>query len=285
MVALLAPMVVGIVVVLLAVWVNTTLEPARRGRVHQFVRRTGVTLTHANAPYVVDALARTRRWRFASVLVATAMCLAWDVITGALSITVLAGVVIAAGVLVGTTVGELRNAVARGDAPRTALLAPRERRHYVGAWSAAWPAAASGTAAVLAAALAVRRPDQIVGAPMFGALAVGAWALSRAASRFVLDRPRPSDPDVGIVAADEGLRSRALHAIAGSASLVATWSVIALAAFLALGDENEQTNTPLAWLVLLALVASAVVAVRVAVMPFMVRTVDASAAVEGASAA
>jgi hypothetical protein len=243
------------------------LEPLRRGRIERFVERTGVTVTASSAPYVVDALTRTRRWRFSAVLVAVSGCFAWNIVTDSSTFTTFMGEAVAVAVLFGTLVGELRNATVRGDAPRTASLVARQESHYVGSWASVCPRAVAGVAIALGVVTALRHGDDLIAPVVFGGVAVAAWVVSRAATRFVLERPRCADPDPDVLAADEGLRSRALHAIGGATCFVSLWSVAPLVVFPFMSG-TEENNTPLALLLWLGLLVAAIVSWRLAAQPF-----------------
>jgi len=250
------------------------LEPVRRGRVERFVERTGVTITASSAPYVVDALTRTRRWRFSAVLVAVSGCVAWNIVANSSTFTTFMGEAVAVAVLVGTLVGELRNAAVRGDAPRTASLVARRESQYVGNWASIGPRVLAVAAIVLGVLTALRHPDDLVAPLVFGGVAVVAWLVSRAATRFVLERPRCADPDPDVLMADEGLRSRALHAIGGATWFVSLWSVAPLAVF-PLMSGTEEVNSGLALLLWVGLIAAAIAAWRLAAQPFPVAELDA----------
>ena len=262
-------MLLPFVVLLVAVGILTSLEPVRRGRVERFVERTGVTITASSAPYVVDALMRTRRWRFATVLVTVSGCLAANILLGTATFTTVVGELIAVAVMLGTLVGELRNAAARGDAPRTASLVPRQESQYVGPWARTWPAVLAVAAVVFGLVTVLVHPTEIVGTLVLGGVAVVAWPISRAATRFVVDRPRPAGADDDVVAADEGLRSRALHAIGGATCFVSSWSVLPLLVFPFM-EGTEESNTPLAFLLWIGLLVAAIVSWRRATRPFHV---------------
>jgi hypothetical protein len=226
--------------------------PVSYDRAGQFVQRTGVELTRTNALYVVDAIARTRRWRAAFLLLATAGWISWNMAAGTADLTIATGVAFAAAVLGGTVLGELRNASARASGPRAASLTARQEPQYVGAWARRTPLLLAVVATVLLPVdLVVSDAHWLVVA--LAVAAVGAWAVGRWAARFVVDRPRPVDADSSVIAADDGLRSRALHAIGAAAVLAAGWGAVVLAVLPLLGPTEEQTDSPwavLAWMVL-----------------------------------
>lgn len=271
----------GLVVVILAILAAiglgvlvTTVLPVSYERAEQFVERTGVHLTVTNASYVVDAIARTRRWRAAAVLLTLAVSIAWNLVAGTATFSFVTGISLAAAVLLGTVVGELRNASVRADGPRSATLSRRDESQYVGSWARTAPALLAVLAVVLVVVDLLVVPGLAVGILLMGLLAVAAWAASRWVTRFVVERPRPASADASIVAADDGLRSRALHAIGATTLLVSGWSVMLLAAFPFLGPTGEQTNTPLAVLAWTLLVGIAIAAWSFGRTPFLVPGAD-----------
>ena len=231
-----------------------SLGPVPRPRLDRFVTRTGVRFTAANAPYVLDALARTMRWRTAGVVVAAATWLAWDVLHETLAVGTYTGVVLATGFLVGSVVGEVGSAVSRGAGPRSASLVVRREEDYVGSWARTWPMVVGLLSLLLAPIVAVGRSEP-VGAGILLAIVLAAWAAGRGCTRLVLERPRPSDVDTDVVAADDGLRSRALHAVGGAVVLAGAWSLITLVLFGLVGDARDGGLAAVAGLVLMAVVA------------------------------
>ena len=266
----LAALVVGLATVLVS------LAPVARTRLDRFVTRTGVRFTAANAPYVLDALARTMRWRTAGVVLASAIWLAWDVLHETLTVGNYTGVVLATGFLVGSVVGEVGSAVTRGSGPRTASLAPRRERDYVGSWARTWPAVVAALSLVLGPVAALVRSDP-VGAALLVAIVLVAWAAGRGCTRLILERPRPAEADADVVAADDGLRSRALHAVGGAVVLAGSWSAVTLSANLVRGDGARDGVVAGGALLLMAVVAWW--AWRRATAPFLV--VDLSPVVTG----
>lgn len=255
--ALILLLVLGAAAIGAVVW---SVLPVSYERAEKFVERTGVTLTATNAAYVVDAIARTRRYRAAAVLLTLAVAIAWGIVSGVVSFTTVTGVGLASAVLVGTVVGELRNASVRADGPRSATLSARQESQYVGSWARTAPSFLAALSVVLLVAALVVAPGFALGAAVAALVALSAWGISRWATGFVVERPRPATTDSNVLAADDGLRSRALHAIGGAASLVAGWAVVLLGALLFVGPRGEQTNTPLAllaWILMIGVAAAA----------------------------
>ncbi len=250
--------------------VAVSLAPVARPRLDRFVARTGVRFTSANAPYVLDALARTMRWRTAGVVLASAVWFAWDVLHQTLTVGTYTGVLLATGFLVGSVVGEVGSAVSRGSGPRTASLAARRERDYVGSWARTSPAVVAALSVVLGPVAALVRSEP-VGASLLVAVVLMAWAAGRGCTRLVLERPRPPEPDADVVAADDGLRSRALHAVGGAVVLGGSWSAITLVANLLRGDGSRDGVVAGCALLLMAVVAWW--AWRRATAPFLVLVV------------
>jgi hypothetical protein len=247
--------------------VVVSLGPVTRPRLDRFVARTGVRFTAANAPHVLDALARTMRWRTAGVVLASAVWVAWAVLHESLTVGTYTGVILATGFLVGSVVGEIGNAVSRGSGPRTASLAARHEQDYVGSWARTWPASAAVISLVIGVIAGVVRRDAVA-AGLLVAIVLAAWAAGRGCTRLILERPRPPETDATIVAADDGLRSRALHAVGGAVVLAGSWSAITLAAFLVQGEGSS--GGLLAGVALLVMAVVARMAWSRATGPFLV---------------
>jgi hypothetical protein len=247
--------------------VAISLGPVPRPRLDRFVARTGVRFSAANAPYVLDALARTMRWRTSGVVLAAAVWLAWDVLHETLAVGTYTGVVLATGFLIGSVVGEVGSAVSRGTGPRSASLIARREQDYVGSWARTWPMIVCLLSLLVAPIVAVGRSEP-VGVGILLAIVLAAWGAGRACTRLILERPRPADDDPDVVAADDGLRSRALHAVGGAVVLAGAWSAIAVVSVGMQGDASRDGVVAGAALVVMAVVAR--VAWRRATAAFLV---------------
>jgi hypothetical protein len=257
--------------------VVVSLGPVRRARLDRFVSRTGVRFTAANAPYVLDALARAMRWRTAGVVLASAACLAWAVLHESLTLSTYTGVVLAAFFLAGCVVGEVGNAVSRGAGPRTASLEVRREEDYVGAWAARWPLVAGLLSLPLALLDIAARGDVLSVVPL-ATIALGSWTVARWSTRLILERPRPAVLDLDVVAADDGLRSRALHAVGGAVVLAGSWAVVALAVG---WMEGSPSSALVGFAGLVVMAVTARLAWRRATAPFLV-AIDPVPALEAA---
>jgi hypothetical protein len=234
--------------------VAASLGPVSRARLDRFVTRTGVRFTASNSHYVLDALARTMRWRTAGVVLTAAAWLAWDVLHETLEVGTYTGVILATGFLVGSVVGEVGSAVSRGTGPRTASLAVRREQDYVGSWARSWPMVVGLLSLVVGPVAAVVRGDG-VSATLLAAIVLVAWAAGRGCTRLILERPRPEGADADVLAADDGLRSRALHAVGGAVVLAGSWSAVTLMAFLLQGDGSRDGLVAGVALLVMAVVA------------------------------
>jgi hypothetical protein len=231
------PIGIGIVVlpVLLAVvlLVRAAVAPVSRTRLERFARRQQLVITPANGNRVITYLATTRRWRSAGVLMVLALFVAW--IGYATSVRPFAGeftteinvLHLVAGWFVGAVIAEARLAGTPTGPVRLAALQPRDPSMYLPRY-AQWlvPGALVVSVAVglvtfaqAAGALDVRTAVVAQLAALVVAAAV--WVVSR----HVLARPQPVLPPDEL-AADDAIRSRALHVLAGSGTALVLYAVI-----------------------------------------------------------
>lgn len=216
------------VVVVLGAWLWHRLRPVERYEIGEVAAASDLVLTRDNAPVVVEWIARTRLWRTVGVLAALAGMVAWAVLEWStaqsftIGLTVLLWGLI--GYWAGSVLAELGTARAlAGDGPRSASLAPREMAQYVGRWASLWPfrlAVVGGVSTLVALALGDR--SWWLWASGLGAVVVA--VVTRAVSRYVLDRPQPVQSD-DLAAADDAVRSRSLHALGGTAVGIEIWLV------------------------------------------------------------
>ncbi|MFN8148847.1 MAG: hypothetical protein U0R76_15485 [Candidatus Nanopelagicales bacterium] len=253
---LLALVLVGALVVAAALvggGVVSSFRPVSRERVDRFVDRTGVAVTASNAAFVVDSLARTMRWRTAAVVVAVGVCVAWNVVRATAQFTLAMGVLLAFAFLLGCVAGEVRNAYRRGDGPRAASLVPRREADFIGGWARVWPTGWLIAAVVLGALYVALGRGSVVEAVLAVGVVAVSWGLGRWATRTIVERQRPSSSDPDVLAADDGLRSRALHGVAGAVLLAASWSTIAIGVSAVLPPAYRLDNSIAAVLVWLAM--------------------------------
>jgi hypothetical protein len=214
------------VVAILGAWLWHRLRPVERYEIGEVADASGLVITAANAPVVVEWIARTRLWRTVGVLAALAGMVAWAVVqwSTARSLTITLTVLLwgLIGYWVGSVVAELGTARAlTGDGPRSASLAPREMAQYVGRWASRWPLRLAVVGGVsMLVALGLGGGTWWNWACGLGTIVVA--AVTRAVSRYVLDRPQPVQAD-DVAAADDAVRSRSLHALGGTAVGIEIW--------------------------------------------------------------
>lgn len=231
---------VVLAVVVLALVLEATGTPWRRvGRVRldRFARRQSLPITVENGPLVIRYLATTRRWRGGGLILGLVAAAGWQLVTSAqlppekIEVSFLA---LFAGWFAGAIVAEWRIAsMAREPGPRrSAALEPRRLADYLPRPSRALPVLAWGVlaAAELAglAGLVTRREQGILLVLGWIGLTALAGAVLVAVGRQVLVRPQRY-PDDALITADDALRSRSLHVLAGSALAIAGYLLAALA--------------------------------------------------------
>lgn len=207
---------VGLIAAAVA-WVHLVLEQAyvARERVERFAARQSLTVTTGNGAQVIRYLATTRRWRASGLMVGIALSVAWDLPHGRWQVNFLPAF---AGWFVGALIAEGRVAHLALGARRAASLLPRRPSAYLpgGYW---WlvPGAGIATLAATVAGAASRWWGRPVPAWPTVGWAVAGFAIAvtvRLIQRSVLRRPQPvAAPDV--LAADDAIRSRSLHVLAG----------------------------------------------------------------------
>ncbi|MBW8806923.1 MAG: hypothetical protein JF587_24165 [Catenulisporales bacterium] len=199
--------------------------PVSRRRVEEFAKLHWLPVTAGNGNQIIAYRATTRRWRAAGLL----LSLGVQAVAGdGLSIQFWW---VLAGWFAGAIVAELRVAHL-GRAPRAAAsLARRQIADYLPA-AGRWAVPAAVTACLLVALIeAVRAhtdPDQSidVGAlALWTVLGVTVGMLTLASQRYVLRRPQPhAEPDR--LAADDAIRSRSMHVLAGAGMTLVLYCVL-----------------------------------------------------------
>lgn len=207
-------------VALFAVLIWAAAAPVRSPRVQQFARRHHLVITANNEPQVIEYLKTTRQWRVAGLATALTAGLAWvtyAVITGSSGeIYVLQ---LFAGWFIGAVIAEARLARAPRGQLRRASLAPRAVSMYLPRFPQVLLSATLGVSLALGVvtgllAAAGRGPDGRTAVIALVAALISAgvvWAVAR----LVVTRPQPVLPPDQL-AADDAIRSRALHVLAGS---------------------------------------------------------------------
>jgi hypothetical protein len=186
-----------------------------RVRLERFARRQRLDVSAANGDQIIRYLATTRRWRTAGLGLGFLATVAWSLPQPAESINSIA---LFAGWFLGALVAEVRVAHLTHGARRAASLQPRRPAAYLSrpGWAlvpgAAVLAVAVAVLTVCLAAFAGARPDGWAAGWLGAALATAATV--RAIQTHVLRRPQPLvAPD--LLAADDAIRSRSLHVLAG----------------------------------------------------------------------
>lgn len=216
-------------VVLIILALHMVRAPVSRARVVRFAYRQQLEITPDNGNQVIEYLATTRRWRVAGLLTAYGLgtaWLAWQIGNGeGGNFTLLQFL---AGWFAGAVVAEARLA-RRPDGPRrSALLQPRDPAAYLSR-PARWclPAALVISLALGALTLVVAATDREwdrVAAVGAVAAAVAVYVVVWAVRRHVLGRPQTMlSPDQR--AADDAIRSRSLHVLAGAGSTLILYAV------------------------------------------------------------
>lgn len=210
---LLLPVFLGAILVL----ATTPFRDVTRERLERFAARQSLPITPGNGLAVIRYLATTRRWRGGGLLVTVAGGVTEAIVTHRQLPIGTAALFL--GWFVGAVIAEWRVSVVTGHGHRRAAsLVPRRAGGYVAA-HVRLPVFISlvvllaGQFAALAA-----RPGYRMGV-LLGAGVVAA-AVIAAVARHVLLRAQPA-ADLDVLAADESIRSRSLHVLAGSALAIA----------------------------------------------------------------
>lgn len=215
--------VLALPVSLLVLAVRALRGSVSRRRVEEFAKLHSLEVTAANGNQVIAYRATTRRWRTAGLLFGVGI----QVLAGA-AFTIQFWWVLA-GWFAGAVVAELRVAHL-GRAPRAAAsLARRQIADYlpaVGRWAVP-TAVAVCLATALINALRSHSDQSIEVGPLalWTALGVAVGALTLASQRYVLRRPQPRvEPDR--LAADDAIRSRSMHVLAGAGMTLVLYCVL-----------------------------------------------------------
>lgn len=209
----------------------TPFQRVSRARVEKFARRQSLFISVGNGPLIIRYLATTRRWRggcllitaLASVLVPLAAQMFWPL--HPLWQPRLSSVTLFAGWFVGAVIAEWRvSAAAAAGRRRAAVLEPRLLADYVRRPSRVVPTVACGALAAfevfaLGFVLA-RHRNGLVPVSGWVALTAVAGTLLALVGRRVLLRPQ-RQAGADLIAADDAIRSRSLHVLAGCALAIA----------------------------------------------------------------
>lgn len=196
-----------------------------RSRVESFARRQHLAITAGNGNHVIRYLATTRRWRATGIMLGLIGSVAWALREGGFRIDFLA---LFAGWFVGALVAEFRLARVPRGPRRAASLTRRTGSAYLpGVLWALVPAAALASLAVggwtLVEVLRGRSVDPLAGVLCGVALAVAVTVIL--VQRQVLHRGQSAEA-ADLVAADNAIRSRSLHVLAGAGMSVIGYCVL-----------------------------------------------------------
>ena len=232
-VGVLGLLLVAAVIVLPVLLITSASAPVSRARVERFARRQQLPITSGNGNQVIAYLATTRRWRVAGLLVAIAVGITWGAYqvtrgSGEGTITLLQ---LLAGWFVGAVIAEARLAQRPRGQRRTAALRPRHPSAYLSRFArAVLPAALAislAVTAVTAVTVLTRTAGHAVDVRLAALAATAALVIAavvRTVRRRVLDRPQPALPPDQL-AADDAIRSRSLHVLAGAGATLVLYAV------------------------------------------------------------
>lgn len=214
--------------------VHAMTAPVSRARLERFARRQQLQITPDNGDRVIRYLAVTRRWRAGGVLVAVALGVLWvtianlggstDLFSGDINFLQLF-----AGWFIGAIMAEARLSRTPADQRRHASLRPRDPSMYLPAVTRlAVPAVLAVSMAIglltVVLALLDRAPDAALAVTAQAAALIVAVVVATV-GRHILTRPQPLLP-ANQLAADDAVRSRSLHALAGSGVALILYAII-----------------------------------------------------------
>ena len=224
--AVISALVLMVVIGVLLVWLVrvSATGPVPRHRLHAFAVRQELVITPSDGALVIRYLATTRRWRTVGLTTGVGAAAGWALRDGEVRFDALSAF---AGWFVGAVVAEWRVATAGPPDRPSARLAPRLLRDHVGPVGRWSPVAGLAVAAALAAwALA----DAAAGGDVdvlrvlgLLVLAVAALGVPAVVGRHVLERRQPADLAPDVLAADDAVRRRSLHVLAGCALALVAW--------------------------------------------------------------
>jgi hypothetical protein len=205
---------------------ETVSGPVHRLRVERFARRQRLTVTPENGDQIIRYLATTRRWRAAGLTAGLVLSIGLHVP----SMVRFDFITLFAGWFAGALVAEARVAHLGFGPRRAASLQPRRPTSYLPRLDWSLVPAAGGVAAVVgagtAALAAVGAADPSWTAGLWLVVALGVAVAVRSVQRLVLRRPQPLAAPA-VLAADDAIRSRSLHVLAGGGMALVVLCVFA----------------------------------------------------------
>lgn len=202
-----------VVALSIPLWIAFTVGEGdvHRRRVERFAARHGLEITVDNGTQVIRYLATTRRWRAYGLAAGLALSVAWSLPN--LNVNSL---YLLAGWFVGAVIAEMRVAHLPHGASRVALVTPRRLATYLPAFGRELVPASAGIC------LAVGLVTQAL---LWTIVGLAVAVLVGFVQRRILQRPQPvAGPDE--LAADDAIRSRSLHVLAGGGGALVLYCVM-----------------------------------------------------------
>jgi hypothetical protein len=207
---------VGMIVVLLLsipLWGAVALSDGvvQRERVAKFARRQELAITVGNGQQVIGYLATTRRWRVFGLAAGLVLSVAWF-----LPNVTVNSLYLFAGWFVGALIAEFRVARLPHRPTPAALITPRRLADYLSTTARLMLPGATALCLVVGAFT-----RDLLWTVAGVTIALVVWLIQR----HVLRRPQPlAEPDR--IKADDAIRSRSLHVLAGGGATLVLYCVI-----------------------------------------------------------
>jgi hypothetical protein len=200
--------------VALLMLLSVPFQEVTRARVAKLARRQSLPITVDNGPIVIGYLATTRRWRGTGVLLTVVGGLVYRALTHSTSDG--GGAALFTGWFVGAVIAEWRVSVhTSGAGRRQASLVPRRLSDYLPGHArfSVLIAFALLLAVEFVGLLSNSGQPELTG---WLVLTLATAAVIVAVGHHILSRPQPVAAS-DVLAADEAIRSRSLHVLAGAA--------------------------------------------------------------------
>jgi hypothetical protein len=238
-----------------------SIAPVPRERVARFARRQHLTITPDNGERIIRYLATTRRCRAGGLVVGFELFVvlpllidSWWFLDASIAVNQIVDhpgepvLLFLSGWFAGALIAETRLAQASFGTIRSASLVPRDASAYLGRTArAALPLAVAASLAVAAVAAVRATQGAPVDVPRLLAWTVVAQLVAAAVWRVrrqVLCRPQPPLPPDQL-AADDAIRSRSLHVLAGSGTALVGYAVLGQLAALQAATPGAPPGYPL----------------------------------------
>ncbi|MEV2238372.1 hypothetical protein [Micromonospora sp. NPDC049891] len=243
--------------------------PVARHRVTRLAARHGLTVTVDSGPQLIAYLVVTRRWRAAGAAFGCTLYALQGLAEQRLAFSIVYAV---AGWFAGALLAEVRLAHRTSPRPAALLVRRTSERYLPPPLRAALPLSVA-TCLALAAITVTTPAGSQAGArvALWTGTAVLVSVLAWVARRRVLLRPQPPGPPE-VLATDDAIRSRSLHALTASATTLMLYCVLDELARLSAGQASEALAVPL---VVAGLVVVPLAGWRMATSPWRVPTAAA----------